>query len=89
MEFTHYYGRHKQKNSVVVQPAVVQTTGKKYQFRADVELTKDIENFKKEMDQGDTKVISDILNDFFLTKKLREQKEDVEYFIKFANKKSA
>ena len=77
-DFTHYYGRHKRKNRVVLQKNVVQ---KKYQFRADSELTEDIENYKKEMKQGDSKIIQDILNDFFLTKRLREQKEDVEHFI--------
>lgn len=78
MEFTHYYGRHKRKNNIVLQPSVVQIKTKKYQFRADIELIKDIENFKKEMDQGDSKVITDILNDFFLTKKLRAQKQELE-----------
>lgn len=78
MDFNYYYGRHKHKNNVVLQPSVVQPRGKKYQFRADTELTKDIENFKKEMNQGDTKVISDILNDFFLTKMYNDQKRDLE-----------
>lgn len=77
MEFTHYYGRHKRKNNAVLQSNVVQTKSKKYQFRADTELIKDIENFKKEMNQGDSKVITDILNDFFLTKNFREQKEEL------------
>ena len=77
MDFTHYYGKHKRKNNTVLQTNVVQPKGKKYQFRADIELTKDIENFKKEMNQGDSKVITDILNDFFLTKMLNEQKKDL------------
>jgi len=89
LDFTHYYGKHKRKNNIVLQSNVVQTKIKKYQFRADIELVKDIENFKKEMNQSDSKVITDILNDFFLTKKLREQKEDVEHFLKFANRKTA
>lgn len=81
MDFTHYYGNHKRNRNIVLQSDVVQNLGKKYQFRADVELIKDIEAFKKEMGQGDSKIITDILNDFFLTKHLCEQKEDVEHFI--------
>ena len=78
MDFTHYYGKHKRKNNTVLKSNVVQTKTKKYQFRADIELMKDIENFKKEMNQGDSKVITDILNDFFLTKMLNQQKKDLE-----------
>ncbi len=81
-DFTHYYGRHKRKDGYVLQSDVVQTKTKKYQFRADIELIKYIENFKKEMNQGDSKVITDILNNFFLTKTLCEQKKDVEQFLK-------
>lgn len=68
MDFTHYYGRHKRKNNIVLQNNVVQTKTKKYQFRADIELIRDIEKFKKEMNQNTSKVITDILNDFFLLK---------------------
>ena len=62
----------------MVQGDVVQP--KKYQFRACTDLTKEIEDFKKEMGQGDSKVVQDILSDFFLTRDCERRKAEMEGF---------
>ncbi len=56
--------------------------GKKFQFRADAEQTRYIEELAKEFGQSDSKVIKDIIDDFFLERKLKAQKEDVEHFLR-------
>ncbi len=79
MEFTHYYGRHKRKNRLVLQTNVIRK-GKTFQFRADDELGTNIQNLAKELNQTDSKVIKDVLNDFFLDReKIRWQKEVASY----------
>ena len=78
MHYRRYSHKNKDEDDVVLLKNVVQP--KKYQFRADNELTKDIEDFKKEMGQGDSKVIQDILNDFFLTRDCERRKAEMEGF---------
>lgn len=77
MEFTHYYGRHKRENGLVLPMNVIQK-GKTFQFRADNELGTKIQNLAKELNQTDSKVIKDILNDFFLDKENIEWQKEVE-----------
>lgn len=79
MEFTHYYGRHKRKNSLVL-PSNVEQKGESYHFRANGELSDKINNLAKELNQGKSKVIKDILNDFFLDKEKIAWQKEVEEF---------
>jgi predicted DNA-binding protein len=51
-------------------------------FRADFELTKAIQDLAEELGHTDSKVIKDILEDFFLEQTIKRQREDVEDFIK-------
>ena len=78
----HYYGKHKRQSSCVIQTTVLQRNGKTLQIRIDSELDKSLKSLAKELDQNPSKVARDILGDFFLTKKLKEQKEDVEDYLK-------
>ena len=55
-------------------PINVIQKGKTFQIRADYELTKLIQDLAKELGQKDAKVIKDILDDFFLDQKLKQQK---------------
>lgn len=79
-EFTHYYGKHRRRSNYVIHKDVIHK-GKTFQFRADAELKKYIESLSELLDQSESKIIKDILEDFFLEQRLREQKEDVEHFI--------
>lgn len=77
MDFYGYYGKHKGRNYLVMPTNVIQK-GKTFQIRADYELTKLIQDLAKELNQKDAKVIKDILEDFFLDQKLKQQKLDLE-----------
>jgi len=77
LEFTHYYGKHKRHSNYVLQSDVIQK-GKTFQFRADNELETKIQNLAKELNQTDSKVIKDILNDFFLDKENIDWQKEVE-----------
>jgi len=48
------------------------------------ELAKNIKELSKELNQSVSKVIKDILEDFFLEQTIKNQKEDVEDFLKNA-----
>ena len=78
MHYRRYSQKNKGKNGFVVQRDVVKP--KKYQFRACADLTKEIEDFKKEIGQGDSKVVQDILSDFFLTRDCERRKAEMEGF---------
>jgi predicted DNA-binding protein len=79
MDFDYYYGKHKRKNNLVL-PTNVEQKGSSYHFRADKELSNKINALSKELNQGVSKVIKDILNDFFLDReKISWQKEVEEY----------
>lgn len=80
MEFTRYYGKHKHHNETVLQNSVIQK-GMTLQIRIDPELENYLKELAKESSQPPSKVARDILEDFFLERKLREQKEDVEHFL--------
>jgi hypothetical protein len=67
-EFSHYYGRHKARSNYVIQKNVIHK-GKTYQFRADYGLHREIQSLSKELNQSESKVIKDILEDFFLDRK--------------------
>lgn len=77
MDFYGYCGKHKRKNSLVMPTNVIQK-GKTFQIRADYELTNLIQDLAKELSQKDAKVIKDILEDFFLDQKLKQQKLELE-----------
>ena len=47
-------------------------------FRPDLELENDITGLAKELGQTKSKVIKDVLRDFFLDQKLKQQKLDLE-----------
>ena len=79
-EFTYYYGSHRKRSNYVLQRNV-EHKGESFHFRADFDLANNIKSLSKELDQTISKVIKDILRDFFLEQKLREQKEDVEHFL--------
>ena len=81
MEFFRYYGRHKRKNRLVLQTSVIQK-GKTFQFRANQELGTKIEDLAKELNQSDSKVIKDILEDFFLDRERIAWQKEVEEFTK-------
>lgn len=77
MEFTHYYGKHKRETGLVIPTNVIQK-GKTFQFRANNELGTKIQNLAEELNQTDSKVIKDILNDFFLDRENIEWQKEVE-----------
>lgn len=79
-EFVHYYGRRRRRSNYILQKNVLHK-GKTFQFRADFELRKNIEDLAKELDQADSKIVKDILEDFFLVAKIKAQAEDVNHFI--------
>lgn len=79
MEFTHYYGKHKRKNNLVIPNIVLQS--KTLQVRMDSELYSNIKNLGKELNQNVSKVTKDILEDFFLERKLLQQKYEIEDII--------
>lgn len=62
----------------MVIPTNVIQKGKTFQFRADNELETKIQNLAKELNQTDSKVIKDILNDFFLDKENIDWQKEVE-----------
>ena len=72
MDFTHYYGKHRHKNNLVLPTNVLQS--KTLQVRMDTELYSNIESLAKELNQTVSKVTKDILEDFFLDQKLKQQK---------------
>lgn len=80
-EFTHYYGKHNRQSVCVIQTNVLQKNGKTLQIRINNELNDNLESLAKELNQNPSKVARDILEDFFLELKLKEQKEDVEDFL--------
>lgn len=63
----------KLKRSNYVLQNNVEQKGESFHFRADFELANNIKNLSKELDQTYSKVIKDILEDFFLEQKLKEQ----------------
>ena len=71
--FSVYVVKRKRSNYVIHQDVIHK--GKTFQFRADEELRTYIENLSKELNQADAKTIKDILEDFFLEQKLRDQTE--------------
>ena len=74
MEDFHIYATKKRRSNYVRQEDVRQKS-KKISFWCDGELNNHIENLAKELEQSVAKVIKDILEDFFLEQKLRDQKE--------------
>jgi len=81
LEFTHYYGKHRRRSNYVIQKDVLHK-GKTFLFRADFGLTEAIQDLAEELGHTDSKVIKDILEDFFLEQTIKRQREDVEDFIK-------
>jgi hypothetical protein len=81
MENFYNYQTKTKRDNYTLQKNVEQKGGG-FHFRADYELTKYIKELSKGLNHSVSKVIKDILEDFFLEQKLREQKEDVEHFLK-------
>ena len=77
MEFRGYYGKHKRRSNYVLHSSVEQK-GESFHFRADYELSKNIKDLSKELDHSVSKIIKDILEDFFLDQKLKQQKYELE-----------
>ena len=74
-----YYGKHKRRSNYVLHQEV-EHKGESFHFRADGELSKKIKTLSKELDHSVSKVIKDILNDFFLDREqIAWQKEVSEY----------
>lgn len=76
MDFYGYYGKHRHKKSLVLQNNVIHK-GKTLQLRLDYELLNNIEKLAKELNQNPSKVAKDILRDFFLDQKIKQQKFEI------------
>lgn len=63
MEFTHYYGKHRRQNTIVVQEPVVQS--KVFQNRIGGELRKRIENKVKETGKTFSELDKLLWQDYF------------------------
>ena len=50
-------------------------------IRLDDELYSEVKSLAKELNQDESKVIRDILNDFFLDREIIENKKDVEHLL--------
>ncbi len=79
----YVYQTNKRRSNYVMPQNVIHK-GKTFQIRVDYELRKYIETLAKENNESDSKAIKDILEDFFLEQTLKEQKEDVEHFLRNA-----
>jgi len=79
LDFTHYYGKHKRENVVARQIDGRQKN--RVTIRLDDELNNKVNNLAKELVQTESKVIRDILNNFFLDREIIENKKDVEHFL--------
>ncbi len=76
MEDFYVFKTKKKRSNYVLQNSVEQK-GESFHFRADFELTENINGLAKELNQTVSKIIKDILEDFFLEQKLREQKFEI------------
>ncbi len=74
MENFYVYRTNRGRDNFVRQTDVRQKS-KKISLWIDGELNKRIEGVAKELNQSNSKVIKDILEDFFLEQKLRDQAE--------------
>ena len=77
MDNFYVFKTKRKRSNYVIQSDVIHK-GKTFQFRADYELRKNIENLAKGLDQSDAKVIKDILEDSFLDQKLKRQQFELE-----------
>lgn len=76
MDNFYVFKTKRKRSNYVIQSDVIHN-GKTFQFRADYELRKNIENLAKGLDQSDAKVIKDILENFFLDQKIKQQKFEI------------
>ena len=82
MEFTHYYGKHKRRNTVVRQIVVRQPV--KVSFWLDGESYEELESMTKEIGNlssrkpNISKTMQDITHDYLLDQKLQRQKYELE-----------
>lgn len=79
-DFRRYKHKNNRQNNCVIQNSVLQEKGKTLQIRIDSELQFSLKSLAKELNQSPSKVARDILEDFFLTNKLQDQKEDISDF---------
>jgi len=77
MEDLYVYATKRARSNYVLHEKLIHKS-KTFQFRADFELSRYIENLSKELEQSDSKTIKDILEDFFLERKLKEHAEELE-----------
>lgn len=80
MENFYNFKGNKKRSNYVIQRNVIHK-GKTFQFRADGELTKNIQDIAREFNESESKTIKDILTDFFLEQNMKEQAEDVKDFL--------
>lgn len=83
MENFYVYQTKKKRSNYILQNNV-ELKGEVFHFRTDYELAANIKELAKELNHSVSKVIKDILEDFFLERKLKEQKEDVKHFLENA-----
>ena len=76
MDNFYVFKTKRKRSNYVIQSDVIHK-GKTFQFRADYELRENIENLAKGLDQSDAKVIKDILENFFLDQKIKQQKFEI------------
>lgn len=69
-----YLYQTKRKRSNYVPHKKVEHKSESFHFRCDNELAKCVKDLSKELGQTDSKVIKDILSDFFLDQKIKQQK---------------
>lgn len=72
-----YNFRGNKKRSNYVRQMNVEHKGKSFHFRADFELSKDIKDLSGELGHSDSKIIKDILTDFFLERHQKEWEEEI------------
>jgi hypothetical protein len=72
-----YLFKTKRKRSNYVTHKKVEHKNESFHFRCDGDLAKHIRDLSKELAQTDSKVIKDILSDFFLDQKLKQQKYEL------------
>lgn len=76
MENFYLYQTKRKRSNYVVHKKVEHKSGS-FHFRCDNELAKCVKDLSKELGHTDSKVIKDILSDFFLDQKLKRQQFEI------------
>jgi predicted DNA-binding protein len=72
-----YLFKTKRKRSNYVTHKKVEHKSESFHFRCDSELAKCVKDLSKELGQTDSKVIKDILNDFFLDQEIKQKQFEI------------